>query len=302
MSKTLKSVSVYRYDILENGLADEIENWDAFIQSKTEYAEEGHLIREITYGSWGDEEQLIEYVYDEQTQLIEEKYYQGDEELTESKVYERDPSGRILKEYHRFFDGSEDVLEYQYDENSILKEKVMTDSDGDAERKEVFEYSGDKLVKEMVMDGQGSIISEASYSYNEEGKLEQTDQYSIEDGRSERIVTVFDAAGNRKKELKYNTQEQLVEINRFIYSEDGKLLEIEEENQRGKSYLAFTYDEKGEHVTGQEELNDKGEVISSIEREFDEEGRLLTATVFIDGMNYRPNQNYLIRYTYEFYD
>lgn len=302
MPKTLKSVCVYRYDILENGLADGVEDWDSFIQSKTEYTAEGQIIKEISYGHYGDVEQIIDYLYNQEMQLLEEKYYQGDEELTETKSYERDENGQLVREYHRFLDGSEDVLEYQYDDKSLMLEKTLTDSDGDTERKELFEYAGDKLIKETIVDGHGNLVSEATYSYTEEGILEKTDHYAIEDGRSERLVSVFDNAGNRKKVLKYNTQEKLVEINRFIYSDAGQLIEIEEENQRGKSFITFTYDEEGKNIVSQEEVNDKGDVLSTIEREFDEEGRLLTATVFVDGMNYRPNQNYLVRYTYEFYD
>ncbi|HRY32357.1 MAG TPA: hypothetical protein P5531_05265 [Bacteroidales bacterium] len=298
-TKTLKSVRLYRYDILENGLSD-IEDWAPFIQSMTTYHEDGLVSREITYNAWGVQEQLVVYNYDEQRNLAEELFYDEGEEPMESRVYTRNELGLIISEHHRFMDESEDVVEYHYDEKNRLTGKVYYDSDGETERKEVLEYDGDLLLSEAVTDQDGNLISQATYSYDEHGKIEKSEQVRIEDGRSERMVSYFDENGNRKKNLRYNYQEQLIEISRFRTNGQGRLEEIEEENQHGKSFIKFTYDDQGNAVT-QEEFNEKGDVISTIERKFDDEGRALETAVYIDGRNFRANQHYLLKYEYEFY-
>lgn len=300
MIKSIKSVSLYRYDILENGLADEIENWGDFIQTKTEYAADNRITKEITFGHWGEPDEVIEYEYDENDLLKEERYFHGGEEVSESVIYIRDANRNIISELHRFLDGSEDVTDYQYDEQSRLISKIQTDSEGSVERQEFYQYSGELLVSESIEEINSNLVTKNSYSYNNEGILEQSEQFISDDGKSERTVNQFDESGKRIKALKYNTQDKLIEITRYNY-QDNLLQEIEDENQKGKSYIKFYYDEQG-NITTQEEMNENGEVISTIERTFDEDGRLLEATIYIDGLNYRPNQHYMIRYAYEFFE
>jgi YD repeat-containing protein len=300
MSKTIKSVSLYRYDILENGLADEIEDWDDFLQTKTHYSEDGRVTKESTFSSWNDSSQVIEYIYDANNLLIEERYSQDDEEVNESVTYLRNQDLKLMKEIHTFLDGSEDITEYEYNDQHQLISKRLTNSDGETEQKLIFDYNGDLLVSETTEDGSGNLVVKTSYSYHENGTVSQSEQIIHEDGKSERLVNQFDENGQRLKSLKYNTQEQLIEINRFNYN-DGRLTEIEDENQRGHYFIKFTYDDRG-NILSQEEMNDRGEVTSTIERTFDGENRLLQATIYVNGMNYRPNQHYIIRYVYEFYN
>ncbi|MHC1708245.1 MAG: hypothetical protein AB9842_12105 [Bacteroidales bacterium] len=300
MSKPIRSVSQYRYDVLENGLADNIEDWSEFIQTKTEYNSNDMVLKEITYGSWGEPDQIIEYLYDENNILMEEKYFHGDDEASEIVIYHRDANQNILKESHQFLDGSEDVTEYKYNDRDQLISKMIINDDGETERKETYNYSGEQLISEIFEEFLSNNVIQNSYTYNSDGIVIESEQIIKEENRSERLVNQFDDTGKRIKTLKYNHQDKLIEINRFSYKDD-RLDEIEEETQRGKFFIKFSYDDKG-NITNQEEINDKGEIISTIERDFTDDGQLLQATVYIDGMNYRPNQHYIIRYEYEFFD
>lgn len=239
MTKTIKSVSLYRYDILENGLADKIEDWSDFLQTKTDYTEDGRVIRESTFSNWNDSNQGIEYVYDSNNQLIEERYSQDGEEVNESVTYLRNQNQKLVKEIHKFLDGSEDITEYEYNEKQQLISKMLINSDGEIEQRIAFQYEGDQLVSEITEDGSGNLVVKSSYSYHENGIISESEQIIYEDNKPERLVNQFDTSGQRLKSLKYNTQEQLIEINRFNYNE-GRLSEIEDENQRGHSYIKFT--------------------------------------------------------------
>ena len=300
MSKKVKSVSLYRYDILENGLADETTDWNEYIQNKTDYNTNDQIIKEITVGKYGEPDQVTEFLYDEHNKLISEEYFLGEEEASETVEYIYDAHDKIVQEIHQFGDGSTDITDYQYNEKGQLVSKTLTSDDGEIEKKEKFDYSGDWVIKEISEESLGNIVTENTYTYNDHGIVTESEQVVIQDGRRERLVNYFDDAGQRVKSLRYNHQDKLIEINRFNY-QDNRLIEIEEETQRGNYFIRFSYDDQG-NIISQEEVNDSGAVTSTIEREFDEEGRLIEAVMYVDGQNYRPNQHYIIKYVYEFFE
>ncbi|MCX6271999.1 MAG: hypothetical protein NTU44_12410 [Bacteroidetes bacterium] len=300
MPKKLRTVSQYRYDFLENGSAQDPEDWSPYLLNITENDPDGNLIRETAFNQYQEPDQIIDYIYDENHNIIEEKVIQ-DDEITEHTVYERNADGLIMRELHSFLDGSVDTMEYYYDDQIRLVKKILTDSDGELERLEIFEYNGNDLVKETATGTSGNLIAETTYSLDEEGRIEKTEQIRVEQGDSERVVNFFNEQGHRYKTLRYNYKDQLIEINRYTFDEEGNLTEIEEEAQRGTSYIKFYQGGDGRSST-QEEVDSRGQVISTIERQFDEEGRLLEARVYVDGLNYRPNQHYLLKYAYDFHE
>ncbi len=300
MAPKIKTTRLYRYDVLSYGQPDEELEWEHFIMNDSTFDVEGHLVREVTYNTDGEVEQVMENLLDDQHRLLEVRYSLDGEETTERKVFEYDDAGRVLKEMHVFIDGSEDVTDYQYSDSGLLLKKVTVDSDGIKESEESFEYSGDRLTREALVDGHGNLIMQTTYSFTDEGTLEQVEQIRVDEGVRERQLTFLDEKGSRMKTLKYNGKDQLVERSVFVYNEEGHLTEIQEEHQRGNSVLHFKNDEKGNNIF-QEELSGNGEVMSTIERTFNEDGLLTETKVFIEGYQYRPTQNYILRYTYDFH-
>ncbi len=301
MSKKLKTLSVYRRNlVVESDSADEPSKTE-FLHSRTEYEPRwGKTIRETQYNADGQVEQVMEYEYDDKGFLVKEILKEGDGTVMEHKTFEPDDDQRVRKEFCHYADGSYDVTTYHYDEKGRLIKKETHDDEGDLEGTEVMEYENDLLVKHTVTGDDGEKVSEVSYQYDENGLLLETHVQDFQSGTEYTKVTSYDDKGRRKASATYDSNEEPLERLLFREDEKGRLVEVVEENRRKKNTTKMQYDEK-DNIIKQQEYDLNGELVNEIERTYDEEGRLLESRVHVNRMMPGISRNYSVRHEYTFY-
>ncbi len=302
MAKKIKTLSIYRKNMVVKSDSDDEPSKNEFLHSHTEYEPRwGKVVREIQYAADGQVEQVTEFDYDESGFMVKEILKDGDDTVLEHKTFEPDEKQRVLREFCHYADGSYDVTTYHYDEKDRVIKKETHDDEGDLESTEIKEYQNDLLVKHTVSGEGEEPVSEVNYEYDENNRLVETRVHDFQAGTEYTRVNSYDEEGRRKAAATYDSNEEPVE--RFLFKEDekGRLVEVTEENRRKKNTTKMQYDEK-DNIIKQKEYDLKGELVNEIERDYDEEGRLLESRIHVNRMMPGINQNYTVRHAYTFYE
>ncbi len=298
MSNKIRTEKIYRIPFLE-GEEPEPESDEKILQSLREFDKDGNLLLEISYSTEGGINEKNEFQYDRSGKLAKSLIYGDDDEPLESKVIYRDEKQKILKEEIIYLDGSIDIVEYRYQDES-LKEKIQKTDEDEIELREVFDYQGDDLKHYERYDEDGRLVYRLDNTF-EENKISQTEIFSTENGESTKQLVYFNDSGRREAELRYNSQGKLVEKNTFEEDEEGRVISMTEENLSGKNTTTMSYNNEGRLVS-QEETDVNGQLISHLEREYDAEGRPQNARIlYLDRRMGTIIENFLV-YEYDFFE
>ena len=260
----------------------------------------GNTVKDIKYDDFEDIEEIIENVYDDKGNLIEEKIFLNEDEPAERKTYKIDENGKIANEFTHYLDESIDTVSYEYDADGNLIKKVLTDSDGVVESKEIFKYKNGKEISYVFYNEDDELIAERINGYDESGNLLRTIYFNSEEDEKYRIENTYNDDNRLVKTLKFDENDDLIEKFSYKHNDKGRVIEVITENQNENNISTFKYDDNG-NVVEQKEKNIDETLIHFIEREFDENGNILKITVFINGSDTMPDMNYILEYEYEFY-
>jgi hypothetical protein len=299
MPESVKSITLLKEDYLIADLHSEDLSVKKYKYSYSFFDERGNVLEEVKYNSDGDEEEKIIRNFDDQGHLSEEIYFAGEEEAAERRTFERDPGGKVLKEFKHYLDGSFDTVYYYYDTQGLLVKKQAVDDEGMVESTITLEYQGNRLISEKETNEGDELVSQKTFIFDEQGQPIEHTEWDGEDDKVIRVRDEFNGEGRRILSYRYEN-DRLVTKSAFEEDDKGRVTRVSEESEHGITELVLTYDEKG-NVVVQDELDRDGEVISRVERKFGEDNRLLESIVYIDGLGRRMSQKYMIRYLYEFY-
>jgi hypothetical protein len=300
--RKIKRISVYRIDGPAAFPAGEQAVERAYLHRFTDYHPDwGAPIADVQYGRLGNIEQQTEYVYDGRGFLTREVLKESDGEVVEERSFEPDDQQRIAREFRHYADGSYDVTGYYYDDTGRVVKKVMADDEGEVERIEQFEYRDGKLMVEKATDGEGNLLLEISYAYNNEGLPEEVHVMNPEEGEEFQKVHAYTPEGKRKSTLVYDSEGELVERYLFEVNEQGYPAVVVEENRMKKNTIRMEYGVLG-HVIFQEEHDLKGDLVNKVERRYDEQGNLLESRVVIRNPGMGMLQEYTVIQEHEYFD
>lgn len=276
MSNKLKNETVYRIDHIpgeEIDLDQEFEN----IHTHREYDAHGNLLMEITYTRDGSVADKILMDYDEKGNLTETRIFDEYGDILERKEVFYFPDNRIQKEMTYYLDGSYDLNEYFYDDNGRLTGMKVKDDEDEPDYSERYYYDGEDVVKLERYDDEDELIFSQEDKY-EEGKLVSRTTWSDEDDEPYTLVQNYSVHGHMVEELRYNSDNELVERNIYEEDENGRVFRLTEENRQRKNTTDFEYDDKG-RVAYQKETDLHGDLNHELWRFFGPDGELVRTTV-----------------------
>lgn len=302
MDKKIKSLSVYRKNLVLKSSADEEPSEEEFLISESQYEPAfGKLLKETQFGEDGQVEQVMSYTYNENGFLTGEELLEADGSVLERRTFEPDSKGRIANEFVHYADGSADRIAYTWDEKGRVIKKERYDDDDELESAEYFGYEGDLLISERSEDAQGELLSQTLNTWDEKGLLTEVVTDNREEDLWYRKVYRYDESGYRLAATTYNQEEEPVERILFENDDQGRPLQIIDENRRQKNTLRMEYNERGD-IIFQDEHDVNGELINSIERSFDELGRLLESHIVVRNLQRGISRSYSLRNEYSFFE
>ena len=267
-----------------------------FIYQHSEFDDSGHPIEVITYNPDGSVEHKYKYQYNEKGQVVDELLLEADDEITEHRSMEYNVEGRLVKEYVHYLDGTADVLNFTYDEQGRLLSKRSIDSDGETGNYIVNVFDGDKLVTESEYDMDGEIITQRRIIYDDDGNI--TEEVFKTPEENYHILHSYLENGQASVRRRYNEDKHLTERHTFSYDSEGRLSESMEESSSGIEITYIKYDPAG-NIILQEEKTQEGELLSCIERTYDDANRLLTTIVLSERPGQQNPVHYRLRMEYE---
>ncbi|MCF8367884.1 MAG: hypothetical protein K9G76_02490 [Bacteroidales bacterium] len=229
--------------------------------------------------------------------MYEELNYISHNEIAEHKTYERDSKGNVVVAYKHYQDGEKDTIKFERDHEGRLIEKVTIDSYNEEESREKIQYEGDKVVQRKISE-YDELVLEENFKYDEKGNLMEHSKWSVEE-EDARYVHLYNPDRTINKVLKYNLKEELISKAEYKYSGD-QLIQILEESGYGKTITEIEYDDQGNAIT-QTEKNARNEVNNIAKRKYNENNDITETEVFIDLHGKGINQNYMLKYTYEYF-
>lgn len=299
MSKKIKSQTIYRVFHIP-GEEETVTPDDGSKYSFREFDIQGNTTLEMTYSQDGDIHEKTEYHYDDKGLINESIIYGEEDEALERRTIDKDDKGNIISETIHYLDGSCDKISYIFNEAGKLVERITTNDDDEIEAREKFYFTDDIPTKLEKYNEEGKLI----YTQDdivENGKLKERKIWTSEDGEILTRITKFNEAGQRESELIYDNQDKLIERNNYELDENGRIVKITEENRQKKNVTILSYDDAG-RITSQEETDLNDDLVSSIDRIYDEDGQLKSATVTAYIPVTRIYQTYTLIYEYDFFE
>lgn len=223
-----------------------------------------------------------DYTYDEYGRLVEEVFHSTYVEYTTIDQYLYNEDGQVIQRiYSDGDDGTvEEIVDYIYEDGKLIREEI-TDVDGDGETtisKEYSYYESGKLLSET----QYYQIETRIFTYDEAGNLIQEKYLNGSGNESGRYEYIYSADGTEviKNRMEGDEIEYTWTYKR-AFSETGKLIEEEEKWQYiDGTYTRYTYNE-ADQLIQETVYEEKGGVIWDwIKYEYDEAGNCIKRTIY----------------------
>lgn len=231
----------------------------AVMMNRIKEPEENPLVAEYTYNEQGImvqeayEYSRTDYIYDENTNLIQKKKYSIPEEMLQYTVnYEYDANGRLIKEQKTIGENAQDgdLTEYVYDTDGAVT-IVVKYASGESSKK-ICDNAGN-TVQYLTYHQDGTIKREYSYTYTKQDN--QITQQVTESSQGVIISTfanviIYDEKENIKEIFEYNSEGELYGRYRYTYDDGNKLIQSATYDRNGvlETLDVYEYDEKGNNT------------------------------------------------------
>ena len=184
------------------------------------FDERGDMIRRESYNQGEKEERHVEYVYNDSSQLTEERTGRSGKIIAKTKYYYNNKSQIVKKESFSDDDGADATWNYEYDQN------------------------GNRVIETQESGTMGNYSIE--FKYDKNNMLIQEDKENNTIGKEARVTYKYSENGQliEKSIRHYFFGGTIRDI--YIYNNNGKLIKLVEKSSNGvSSTTTYEYDEKG---------------------------------------------------------
>ncbi|MCX6277513.1 MAG: hypothetical protein NT004_05390 [Bacteroidetes bacterium] len=200
---------------------------------------------------------------------------------------EFDPAGKPLKEIRYTQDGAfEEMIGYEYDELGRLKRESYFPEENELAEEVVYTNSDSGKIIQALKNYQDGSVDTIDYFYNDAGRL---------------IRKVVTNDENEIEQTEIFSYENETLINHETFDGDGNLIAIPSTGSTSSNQSRITTNESGQEIS-EEELDENGEVIMSIKRNYNNDGQPDEVEVFIDGQGRMISRHYILKYEYTYFD
>lgn len=206
--------------------------------------ERENVLMDASWQSNGMLENKSEYEYDTANNVIAQKIYLDEENVSEYWTYQYDEAGKLNNKAVEYADGSHSYYNKTIAENGAINWEIK-DEDNEYEGKEIRVYNDkDLLLSSIDIDDEGSETLRKEFVYDENQLLIEQSIYEYEELLS-REVMKYDEHGNLAHSISLSPGGNKISETKYSYTEDNKIESYDYNNEVRTSY---TYDEKGREI------------------------------------------------------
>lgn len=234
--------------------------------------EQGNVVLDASWQSNGLLENKTTYIYNDAKQMIAQKIYLDEDNISEHWTYTYDQAGEVIEKTVEYADGSHSYYTKNIAEDGAFVWQI-SDEDNEFEGKEIRVFNANKLLlssvdiddentetlrKEFVYDEKEQLIEQRIYEY-EALSAKEVMQYD-EQGNLIRTVSLS-PGGNKISDIEYtyNAENKVVfyDVNQeirteYTYDEQGREIEVKRHNLQSELQMSLTqmkYDEETGQLT-----------------------------------------------------
>lgn len=263
-------LTIYLKQYERVGYAQEDIKLNEYKEAEILYNDQQQLLEETHFSSDNQLVSKITNQYDAQNRLISTSMYDEENLLIRRTIYAYNDEGDLCKKEEFYGEDNEMAYtsEFVYNEHKILLQKACDGDDSYIEKS--YRYEGDNLIEQIDYDDFGEKQYIHQYTYNDAGEV--TSYIRNEVQAKDRRTFLYEYNNGKKiKELVYNYSDTLIAAKYWSYSDQGLLLEIEEEDLDSYQKLVYHYEE--ERVIAVEKLDKSGKTIEKTEFFIDDKGQ-----------------------------
>ncbi|MEI6433765.1 MAG: hypothetical protein WCP32_02895 [Bacteroidota bacterium] len=200
---------------------------------------------------------------------------------------EFDSEGRPLKEIRYTQEGAfEEMIGYEYDDLGRLKRESYFPEENELAEEVVYTNSDSGRIIQALKNYQDGSVDTIDYLYNDAGRLVK------------KVVTNDENEVEQTEIFSYENENL---INHETFDGDGTLIEIPSTVSTSSHQSRIIRNESGQEIS-EEELDENGEVIMSVKRNYNSDGRPDEVEVFIDGQGRMISRHYILKHEYTYFD
>lgn len=274
----IEKISVTR-TAAKSGFNEELPEEISYLFLEQYFDKKNNKIKEIILSEEGDEEQIIEFEYEENGKLIAEKHYFLFDEIEEKTIFKYE-NGLLVEKIKEYSYGSVEKTIYTYNTDKLPVSILVMDEDGNEEESEVFEYEGKNLIHFFKQNALIGKETEVWFKYDENNRLVEEKRWSHVDLKT--IILFYDYANNDDDpNIKVkNDKGAIIEAHIKEFNEKKLLVkhEIQQVNN-GLKTLITTYEyNDSDKITFLETINQNGIIERTQVATYNEKG-LLTSEI-----------------------
>jgi len=209
----------------------------AYKSAATTYDRNGNIAEVINYKSNGEITSVLIYTYDAKgNKTLYSRYKGNKEELTYNQSIKYDPKGN--KTLESGFDGVSKFLNtFTYDANGKIFQIQYT-TDSAITEKRIFKHNGN-TTEMTVVNAANTILSKEITTYDGKKNILEEVKY-IQDNIAQKYNYSYDPKGKKVEETKLHLG-KLLYRRKYTYDASDNLLQITEEKEGIKPFIAFAY-------------------------------------------------------------
>jgi hypothetical protein len=275
-SNSIESIKVSRTEP-KKAFQDNVPLESTFLFLEQFFDTKSNKIKENILSEEGEIEQIVEFEYNEQGNLISETHHFLFDDIHEKTSFKYE-NGLLIEKSKEYSYGSIETTRFTYNQDKLVTSIITQDEDGEEEESEVFEYEGKNLVHQSKKNALIGLESEIWYKYDEKNRILEEKKWSQNDLKTYTLLYNYE-----KDELEpdikiVNEKGAIVEAHIKSFNEKKQVIkhEIQTANNGLKTLItSYEYNDL-DKVTYVETINQKGITERSVLANYNDQGLLIS--------------------------
>lgn len=239
-------------------------------EAEVVYNDKREVLDEKHFSPEGNCLSHLENEYDENAKLISSLLYDEEGILAKKTICQYDGEGDLCERSELYGEeGMTYTSRFTYANHLLVQQDSYDDGEFSYTEKKM-EYEDGLLVKQIDFDDYGEKQYVHQYAYNENRELVSYVRDEVKDKDRRSYLYEYEN-GKKEKELVYNYSDTLIAARYFVYDEQGRL--VEEENEDLDSYQKMVYQYEENHLAAVHRYDKKEKEVARTEFFVDEQGR-----------------------------
>ena len=282
------------------------ERYNEFKSHIEEFDERGNRIKEIVFMEDGILETATGWKFGDDDKLLQQVSFVDLENFGERSNYVYNDEGKVEQVVIEYADGSKSIESFHKEGNRITAS--IKDEDGEFEQgSSTLRDERGNVIEESTLNERQEVTSKFTHEFSDKDLLLRSSYFNENGSFIFEVLYEYDEHGNPVRELRRDNRGDSIEDKQLKYNTENQLVEL---NINDQQIIRREYNEKGRLIKIVELIAETEQPVSFLLYHYDDEDRLTELTQYTMGEQYELEpmvnartaaEHISIRYEYEYY-